>query len=433
VYASQLLSASSDFATRVERVTRLAVPAIADMCIIHVRDANGLTLKLQVAHTDPAKEQELALIESQHRIETPVPEPPADGHANDRRKFVTRVTDDLLTEIAYADEHLRVLRELGLKSYISLPLKTHGKGFGAVTFATAESGRVYEQEDLILAEAFARRAALAIENALRYEEAQAALAERDRAQALALQELKIPLNVMGNLTQVMRNHLKHTPGLISDNPENGNGETSELVQNHLDDLAHATERLQSMLNDFSSLNRIQNQTLKLYPAWFNLSELVNSLVENLRLQQADGRYPRDVKLQLHLPAPPLSIRADEERLAQALTNLLDNALKYSARGGTVHIGMHAEEGQADPETLWAHLVISDQGIGVPPAEQASIFQPFVRATNTQGRNISGLGVGLAITQEIITLHGGRVWVESPGIDCGSTFHILLPKVEPGLD
>src|SRR5581483_5696943 len=287
-----LLSAAPDLNTRVERVTRLAVPSFADLCIIHVRDAQGQTLKIQVAHSDPTKEQEIANMEAQRVHDAP--HPASNDGAADKRKFATRVTDELLNDIAYADEHLVILRALNLKSYISVPLKTHGRSFGAVVFATAESGRVYEQDDLLLAEAFARRAALAIENALRYEAAQAELAERDRELALALKEIKIPLNVILNLTQVLKTHLQYAPAIA------GNfkvaGETEELLQTHLEDITRASERLLGMVNDMTALTQIQNQTLKLYPIWVNLSELVNSVAETMRLHQEDGRYPRDLKI-----------------------------------------------------------------------------------------------------------------------------------------
>src|SRR5581483_3448924 len=313
-YASQLLSAAPDLETRVERVTRLTVPTFADLCVIHVRDAQGQTLKLQVAHSDPTKEQEIANMEAQRVHDAP--HPASNDGAADKRKFATRVTDELLNDIAYADEHLVILRALNLKSYISVPLKTHGRSFGAVVFATAESGRVYEQEDLLLAEAFARRAALAIENALRYEEAQATLAERDRALALALKEIKIPLNVILNLTQVLKTHLQYTPAIAGNFKVTGS-ETDELLQTHLEDITRASERLLGMVNDMTELTQIQNQTLKLHPTWVNLSELVNSVAESMRLHQEDGRYPRDLKIRVHIPdTPQISVLADEERLAQ---------------------------------------------------------------------------------------------------------------------
>lgn len=426
-YAGQLLSASPEFAARLERITRLAVPAFADLCIVHVRDPQGQTAKIQVAHTDPTKEQELTAIETQ-RMNAAPPPATANSSPRDTRKFAARVTDDLLNDIAYADEHLPALRGLGLKSYISVPLKTHGRSFGAIVFATAESGRVYEQDDLIFAETFARRAALALENALRYEESQSALAERDRALALALKEIKIPLNVMVNLTQLVKTRLSYVPTMFA--APNGARSPDEILENHLEDITRAGERLLSMLNDLSELARIQNQSLKLHPVWFNLSELVRSVADSMRSLQAEGRYPRDVKLRVHVPdSPQISLYAAEERIAQVLTNLFDNALRYSPRGGAVDVELDVTGSTDVPEAMSAHILIRDQGIGVPPAEQERIFQPFVRATNTLEQNISGIGIGLALCQEIITRHEGQIWVESAGNNHGSAFHIMLPKIE----
>jgi PAS domain S-box-containing protein len=427
-YAGRLLSASPDLDVRVERVTRLAVPAFADLCIIHVCDAQGQVLRVRVAHADPVKEAELAAIERQYRLNANLCAPGVGGNPTDKRRFFARVSDDLLRDIAYAEEHVQVLRQLGLKSFISVPLKTHSRSFGAVAFATLGSGRVYEAEDLQLAESLARRAALAIENAIRYEEAQEAIAAGQSALQIALEELRLPLNVISNMTQVVKTQLLSTPLPLG---SNGKG---QVLSANLEEITRAGERALGMVNDLARLTTVQKETFKLHRAWMNLSELVYALVENLRLQQQDGRFPRDVQIRLLVPeSPQISIQADEARLAEVVTNLLDNALKYSPRGGVVEVSLALEENDEAPYAPYAHLVVRDQGIGVPPAEQARIFQPFVRATNTRDRNIAGMGIGLALCYEIIQRHQGRIWVESQGDNSGSAFHIILPQAEVDID
>ncbi len=430
-YASQLLSAAPDFVTRVERVTRLAVPAFADLCVLHVRDAQGQTLKIQVAHADPAQEQRVAGIEARYWLDSAPPTRTPDAVPIEKRRFHARMTDDLLSEISHAQEHMDVLKDLGLISFISVPLKTHSRSFGSVMFATASSGRTYEQEDLTHAEAFARRAALAIENALRYEEAQQEIAERERSLVLALQEIKTPVSVIQNLAQVVKSRLQYAPMPTTLQPGTDAGqETADMLQEHLEHISRSSERLLGIVNDIHALMRMQKRTLKLQPSWVNLTELVHSVSESMRILQTDGRYPRDVKIEISAPdTPQMVVKADKERLAQVVSHLLDNALKYSPRGGTVTCRLELEELDESPYSPQAHLVVCDEGIGVPLSEQSRIFQPFVRATNTEGRNISGIGVGLALCYEIITRHEGRIWVESNGADCGSAFHIILPKVE----
>ena len=109
-----------------------------------------------------------------------------------------------------------------------------------------------------------------------------------------------------------------------------------------------------------------------------------------------------------------------------MVDLLENAVRFSPGGGQVRVELALAPACEDIAGPCAHVTVSDQGIGIPPSEQGAIFEPFVRGSNISERNYPGLGVGLAISKEVIEQHGGRIWVESAGQGQGSTFHLMLP-------
>jgi signal transduction histidine kinase len=120
-------------------------------------------------------------------------------------------------------------------------------------------------------------------------------------------------------------------------------------------------------------------------------------------------------------AGPVVGRWDPDRLDQVLTNLVSNALKYSPEGGEVRVGVRRDDGEAA-------LTVSDQGIGIPPAERATLFEPFARGAAAR-RIAEGTGLGLSIAATIVARHGGTIACESE-VGVGSTFTVRLPLTPP---
>jgi PAS domain S-box-containing protein len=167
--ASTLLSASLDFDTTLMRVARLAVPRLADWCVVDIVDQDGITRRLAIEHADPAK------VRFARELEQRFPYGPdaAGGAATVIRTGtpeLTPVIDGRLRAGARNDEHLRVLSELGLRSMMCVPLVARGRTLGALTFVSAESGRIFDHSDLALAEDLAARAALAVDNSRLYKD-----------------------------------------------------------------------------------------------------------------------------------------------------------------------------------------------------------------------------------------------------------------------
>src|SRR5205085_3676498 len=156
--ASKSLAALVDYGSTMQKVARLAVPSFADWCAVDLLEPDGSLRRVAVAHADPAK---VELAHELHRRYPPGPEAPV-GVWNilrtGRSELLSEIPGSLLTEAAKDENLLRILGELGLKSYMGVPLTVRGKTFGVLTFVTAESGRRYEESDLRLAEDLGQRA-----------------------------------------------------------------------------------------------------------------------------------------------------------------------------------------------------------------------------------------------------------------------------------
>ncbi|HET9675453.1 MAG TPA: PAS domain S-box protein [Gaiellaceae bacterium] len=174
IEAGALLGRSLDYIDTLEAVAKAAVPAIADWCAVHVVEG-GVLRQLALAHVD---EQKLVFAEELQRRYPPNEQgPAADVIRSGEAQLVPELTDELLRSVAQDELHLDLMRELGLHSYLGVPLVAHERVFGSITLATAESGRRYDETDLLFAQELGRRAAMAIENARLYHEAE------ERAQA----------------------------------------------------------------------------------------------------------------------------------------------------------------------------------------------------------------------------------------------------------
>lgn len=188
VDANSLLASSLDYRTTLSRVAQLAVPKIADWCVVDILEEDQSIQRLATAHIDPAK------VKLAYEVERRYPSDPNATRGipqvlrSGTPEIYAEITDQMLEENTRDPDHLRILRELGLRSVMIVPLIARERIFGAITFVTAESGRHYAEEDLLFAQDLARRAALAIDNARLYSISQQELAERERVER-ALQQL----------------------------------------------------------------------------------------------------------------------------------------------------------------------------------------------------------------------------------------------------
>jgi signal transduction histidine kinase len=169
------------------------------------------------------------------------------------------------------------------------------------------------------------------------------------------------------------------------------------------------------IDDLLDLSRARTGKLRLEPGMLDISEVVDRAVS--ACQPAMVR--RGQRLEIRGPDGRCALHADVVRLTQILSNLLDNASKYSPDGQAISLTVRRVGRDVE-------LIVADNGIGIDPASMERVFHPFAQDPHAIGFNASGLGLGLAVVHELVTAHGGHVVASSDGIGLGSRFVVTLP-------
>jgi signal transduction histidine kinase len=397
--ASKQFAQSLDYEATLGKIAHLAVPTIADWCVVDLVQ-NGAVRRVSVAHTDPRKE-DLAY-ELEKRYPTDVTALTGIAHVlrTRRSELHSEITDSQLSALARDPEHLRILRELGLRAYIIVPIVARERAVGTIALVSAESKRRYSEDDLRIAEDLAARAASAIENARLYAEAQDAVRMRERILAVVSHDLRNQLGVISmgaHLLGMSAGTLKNTDAI---------GRPVETIQ-------RTASTMQHLVGDLLDMASIQAGQLSIEPEPVALKPLIIETCENHEaIAQAKG-----VRLRTSVPFDDVEILCDRRRILQVLENLVGNAIKFSEAGDAVTL-----HGEVQERTVL--VAVTDTGPGIPSDARQSIFEPY-RTMDGQAR--SGTGLGLYITRGIIERHGGQIWVKSE-VGAGSTFFFTLPRV-----
>ena len=507
--ASELLGSSLDYETTLSQLARLAVPEMATWCSVDILGPDGSIQRLAVAHEDPER---VSWAESLGEEYPPDPDAPM-GVPNVIRtmtaEFFPDITDELLVEAAQGDERLlEIVRELGLRSAITVPLVARGRALGALSLIRDEGAPRYTELDLDLASELARRSASAVDNASLYREAERrgdasrALAHVDDGVVLLDQDGAVvsfnpaaarilgvdhsalvgetAVGAIGGWSEIEEN-AKPEPGdtrgpvtlpLVQSGGDErwisvsgvdfGDGvvyalrdvtEERRLERARSDFVATASHELRTplaaVLGAVKTLRREDvtfepDQREELMDMIDREAERLSGIVAQILLtgQLDAGRLPLQVdrfdpvaltqdvvdSAELHLPngielrveapedIPPVA--GDADQLRQVISNLVDNAIKYSPQGGDVELRLN-QNGQ------FARIEVVDAGLGIPRDEHERIFEKFYRLDPALTRGVNGTGLGLYISKELVERMNGRISVDSePGR--GSTFVVEVP-------
>lgn len=404
--ASAALASVVDYRSTLEKIVNLAVPYFADWSAVDVSNEDGTLQRLAVAHQDADKVRFAHELMQQYPPDLQSPGGAVAVLRTGKPEIVSEITDDMLVRGARDERHLDLIRSLGLKSYICVPLVVSGKSLGVLTFATSESGRIYTDADLVLAKDLSQRAAIAIENTRLYGELKEADRRKDEFLATLAHELRNPLAPIRNSLQILK-----MPRV--------DAETVERSREMMERQVHHLVRL---VDDLLDVSRVMRGKIELRRERIELATVIARAVETIQpILEVQGH-----ELSVRLSTDSLPIDADPVRIVQVIGNLLTNAAKYTESNGHIWLTSEREGGMAV-------LKIRDSGIGIAEAMLTRIFELFVQVDNASTKTQGGLGIGLTLVKNLVEMHYGTVEAQSKGLGQGSEFVVRLPISENGLE
>jgi signal transduction histidine kinase len=284
------------------------------------------------------------------------------------------------------------------------PIRVGGQLAGALSFSQVDRSRDWTADDVRLIESVAQELRVAITAAEAFERQRAAVSELERLNraksdfvSIVSHEFRTPLTGIQGFSEMMTSE----------------DLTLEEMREYAGDINKDAHRLNRMINEMLDLDKMESGRMQLHREAVDLNAIVTESVERMRPNAP--RHTVVLRLDPELP----EMNADRDKLTQVITNLLNNALKYSPDGGEVVVSTRVEGNGA-------HLVVRDHGIGIPAAALETIFERYGRVESKETRHIQGTGLGLPIVRQIVQLHGGTVWAEST-VGEGSVFHVTLPR------
>jgi PAS domain S-box-containing protein len=397
--AGTVLSASLDHEATLKAVARLSVPTIADWCAVDIVGDHGALQRLAVAHVDPEKIELARILDERYPPDPNAPDGVHEVIRTGKPAFMSRIPAALLEAAARDDEHRRIIKELNLTSYMSVPMVAHGKALGAITFVSAESGREYTEGDLRFARELALRASLAIDNARSYARANEASRLKDEFLATLSHELRTPLNAVLGYARMLR------LGTMA----------ADKAKSALEVIERNASALKQIIEDVLDVSRIVAGRLRLNVEPVDLPAILHDSCATV-MPAAEAKGVRVEAIVDPLTTP---VSGDADRLHQIVWNLLSNAIKFTPRGGRVQLRLSRVNSHVE-------ITVSDTGRGIAPDFLPHVFERFRQGDATFSRDQGGLGLGLAIAKQLVELHGGTVSASSGGPGTGATFTVTLP-------
>lgn len=397
--ASRILASSLDYETTIASAARLAVPEFADWCAVDLL-VNGQIKQLALAHIDPEKVRWARELNARYR-----PDPDASNGVpavirTGEAQLTTNVTDDMLASAALDEEHLAILRQVGISSVLIVPMVARRQTVGAMTFVSSRPERQFGQAELGVARELARRSALAIDNARLYRAAVAANEAKANFLATMSHELRTPLTAIIGYEELL---IEEIPGTIND-----------VQRQQLKRIKVSATHLLSLIDEILLFARVEagRESVRVEPV------VAKGVVDDAITFVAPSAPPGAVEITAEPIDASLMLHTDSGKLRQMLVNLLANAIKFTPHGTVT--------ARAFPHGRDVVFEVEDTGIGIAPEHLEHVFDSFWQVEQAATRRAGGSGLGLTVTRRLARLLGGDVTVRSqPGK--GSTFRITLPR------
>jgi PAS domain S-box-containing protein len=397
--AAELMSAPMAVEQRLESIAALLSQTLCDLCVIDVIDRGGEVSRSVVQHRDPGR-QDLA-----GALSTWVPSPEIwekVARSVEARELllVQDVTPERLRAVFDDPRHLQVARALEPTSVLILPLAARDRVFGAVALVATDPAHRFGPAEMELARDLVERAALSIDNARLYEEAQEATRDREDILAAVSHDLRSPLNTIGMAAVLLAEE-----GI----PEAKRAKLAQVIQNSLD-------QGMRLIQDLLDASRMQKGAFTLEATVLPPTTLIEDAVGMAAGAAAKAAVTLQAIIEPDLPA----VSGERGRLLQVLDNILGNAIRHTPAGGTVTVSATVGDERVRFE-------IADTGPGIDPADLPHVFDRFWRAHGT-GR--AGAGLGLTIARGVVEAHGGTIGVDST-LGNGACVWFEIPVAESG--
>ena len=375
-----------------DEINRVAVPFLADFCAIALLDEQGTIGKCHAAWQTRSVKSTSPDDFWKHL-------PPA------LQTAVREVIDQRVANFAVGRLRLSVQesQELDLRCDAVLPLIARGHTIGALLLARRTTEVLPNEGQLRVAQDFAGRASIAIDNARLYENVREHDRRKDQFLAMLGHELRNPLAPIRNAVEILR----HSEPRSNSATENPGEQAREMIERQV---AHMTR----LIDDLLDVSRIANGKIRLRKERCDLTAIVAATIDDYRSVIEQSR----LELVVDIPGQPLWTQGDPTRLSQILGNLIHNAHKFTDEAGHIVVSLRAER---DGRT--ALLTVRDSGIGMDRETLRSVFDAFSQADRSLDRSRGGLGLGLALVKGLVELHGGTVCVSSEGVGRGTEFRV----------
>jgi signal transduction histidine kinase len=397
--ASRRVSSTLALDETLQNVIELVVRDLADYAVLDLVDGEEVR-RYASARGDLEGLMERA---QEHPLRPGADTPQARTFRDMEPLLVANVDDAWLRDVAQDEDHLRLLRELGPRSVIFVPLSTGRRSLGLLS-AVRTSGGAFRDRDLHLATELGRHSALAIENARLYRDVESANQAKANFLSVMSHELRTPLSAIIGYTELLDR------GVV--------GDIGKKQSEYLGRIRASSNHLLQIIEEilaFAGAEAGKDEIRAEDTTMGALMDAVEAVAEPLARET-------DLDFAIHVEDDDAELHTDVRKVRQVLLNLISNALKFTEEGSVeVRAAVDGDE---------AVFEVEDTGVGIPPERQESIFEQFWQMEEALTRTAGGTGLGLTVARSFAELLGGTLSVESEA-GLGSTFTLRIPGTTPG--
>jgi signal transduction histidine kinase len=395
---SARLLATLDYDATLATLANLCVTGVADWAVVFCTDDHGHPERVEVVHRDREKDAPAKALKELLRGHDGI-HPVVEAFNSRTPRLVEHVDAEVLDTLCHNSHEAELVRELGANSLLILPMVARGKQIGGLVLMRSAEHRTFDDGDLALAEDIAARGALALDNAKLFDEAGRANRARSDLLAVVSHDLRTPLTAIVGYADLLAMGIPHALP----------AESAAQVER----IRKSAQHLMYLMNELLTFTRLDAGHEQLQVRDVDVRDVVREVAAFVEPSaRANG-----LRLATSLPAEPVPLRTDPDKLRQVLLNLAGNAVKYTP-DGEVRLTLSPDGNHG------AVVQVQDTGVGISTEDLSKIYEPFWQVDATKRSHDGGTGLGLSIVRRMVDLLGGRVEVQSE-LGRGTTFIVRV--------